>query len=425
MTGHAAGWLLVNYMNKKDYRRVIEIAGMVNSKKVVPVDPATNMIFPLDTKLPIALLAAAQTQTAKGDYVGAIKYLVSLVNGYPHAPEHEEGNYLLAQDLYSAKQLPTAVKVLADYCDKYPASKRLESTLLTGALWASQAKMPDYVILFYNRYLTAFNESPKVPKVRSDLALTYFAKKHYGDALTQYKNQMDDHKASMDDKIIAALSYLNTEELFGDMQDGVWCANALITLAGRNNVKATMAAYGYLGRNALRNGNIKGLTEVEKSLLSWDATQPDVNEALGFVRFYLVKNTLKPIVFDENPKMLQDPKKAITQINDQFAAIKKQYEQVCPKSIHRYCAPMLYELAGQALIAKNAISDIQVTATLGEGDVKAFNLFREQYIQQLNAIAQNSMSTAVSLAKQEKVDAGWKNKILYLADQSQKSTPAH
>jgi hypothetical protein len=404
----AAGFMLGSHFALKEWPPFIQMAHLVQKQKITPLMKGTP--YPLEPAMAAALLAQGKISAAAQNHKDALANLNELVIKYPKAKEHEEGTGLYARTLYAARQVPLAIKILYQYTVLYPQSRTIEASLLEGVNWATAAKSGEYINKFYLQYLTLLPHSPKTPGIRSILATRYIVDKSYSEALGMYKAQIADPKAPLKDKIAAAIGYMQVNEKYGDLTNGAWAADRLIELAGKDE-GLTAISLGYYAKIAAKAKDYKKLGDLERRLAGMNPGRKEVNESLGFVRYHTVKNSTPYVVNTENPKMIKDPKSLVTKFFNQFLEIKKKFDTICPTEPHGYCVAAKIELIVHARKAREAIAPLFVAATYSEQDVKAFELFKQQYLSQLAGVENSCISSAKSLIDKGIASQEWRQKL--------------
>ena len=338
----AAGLMLVAHKKFKHWDFLESLARLCLKNNMMPL--AGQMKLNARDYLGDALYFGGSAAYAAKDYKKSSEKLAEFVHDFKKDLRRDHGLFILAFAYRGLGSHPDAIVSLKTIVEEYPASRYLRGTLLVGGQWSTEMAVEEDTMYFYSRFLPRFPKDEKLAEVRDALIDLYMGRKIYGNVSAIYQEMALNKKLDGASRTNAALSYMEIEERYGDKEKALWAAKEIIKTAG-NNSSALARVYALEARLSASDSKSDTISSIEKKLSSLDATNPEVVESLGLVRFLLAQRGAERTKQEIYNLGLTAPEKTLEQSYALFMASKRDYDQVCAIGTSSYCAPAMSLLA--------------------------------------------------------------------------------
>ncbi len=410
----ASGFMLVAYQKQKNWGKLESTARLCLQHGIRPM-AGSKSLNPM-TFLADALFYGGKEALSQNQYADAVKKFEEFTQSFKSDKRRDEGLFDLSSAYRGNQQHPQSIATLTRLVQEYPSSKFNHDALLRGGAWALPMAYEEQTMFFYTRFLNQYRNDTQAPMIRSTMISLYLGRQLYGNAGRLMLDQGEVKNANREQKLRAALAYMDLEERYGDRSKARSGAKRALALAGNDAaVKAKVLAFE--AREAQATNNAAALPALEQQLDKLDSGVPEVAEALAHVRFMMAESQAtqtKDEIFNIG---LKDPMGTLEKHYNIFVRTANLYKRICDNSEVAYCAPAMLRLSQITSNSIMTIQDLALPETLDEKTVNAFNAKKEELIALLAREAQAADIKASELVVQGHSTPDWTQEILWTSSQ--------
>ena len=405
----AAGFILVYRHKQRQWDDLELVAKLCLTKKISPRD-GVRKVNPRHF-LAEALFYGGSEAYKKLRYKKVISKYTEFVDIFRKDKRRDQAIFRLAHANYHIGEFDDSVSRLVSLVEEYPRSSYDRQSLLLGGEWAIPMAYEDRAIFFYQKFLDRYPASKERHEVRDQLADLYQGRSLFGDAGRIYKQIIDDRGVSRKEKLLAAITYLDIEDRYGDHSRAQWALQQVKKLSRRGD-DAIHIAHAFEIRQFHSRGEIAELEKMEINLTELTVESEEASENLGMVRFYLAEHLSKGVQNLESSNLeMRDSHATVKEYGQFFANVREKYQSVCESGPTSFCAPALSKLS---VISKNLlmiVEGITIAETLSQEAVDMFNKDKKTVVLSMTQGGIKADTSSVNIIAEGNTHPDWASQI--------------
>lgn len=400
----ALGYMAIAYKQQKQWRKLEGIARLGLKKSISPL--YKNRSYSNNQFLADALFLAGKSTFSDGNWSLAVAKLKEFSSNYPKDRRRPESLYILGQAHYNNAEYSSAIATLETLVNAYPRSKFEKQSLLLGGQWSIPMALEDHTIFFYQNFVNRYSRDAKTIEIRKVLAELYLGRGIYGSATRIYLSQANDFRLSAAEKTQAALSIMDIEERYGDI-DLARRGAQLAERFGNDSADALSKVYGFMARQAALNNQSESLRPLIAKLERLPNDSPIVRENLAQAKLSLALEYAKRTKVEIFNLGVKDPLKVLKEQFAIFKGVKRSLIEICNIGSNSYCAPAMMVLSQTTKNTFETIEGLTIPQELDETTVENFESTKLEIMAYLDQTANDADSQAIAIMSRGEVRADW------------------
>lgn len=404
-----AGFLALTLYQKKMWPDFVRLGHLIKTNKI----PAQISGKPIKWTIGFAdaLYLHGLDQLKNENYNSSTSLFTEFLNDYRKDRRREEVYYKLAISQQFEENHDLAIETILKLINEFPKGRYRYQALLFGGNLAYLKKKGEKFSLLYEQFNKSYPNDLKSVIMRRRLVEYYVSKAYYGEALDILKQQSTNPKVPPKEQVESAMRFMRIEEQHGERAPANVAAELIIKHASSTETQKAIA-YGLQARIAADEANFDQLRGINDILSQWNLSNPEVQNTLSFVRFFLAENNSDFSYEEASVISISKPLQAIQGYAESSETKIVLYEDICINGAGTFCAPALLRKWQIVNIALNKMKDIKIPDSLPEEDVKTFEKQKSEIMAPLKERSRKWLESAIELVNDGKALRDWKSLIL-------------
>jgi len=406
----ATGRMMKTWRDSGNWAGLEKIARFAREKNIAAINGKSSI--DVRANLALALLEGGKAAIAANDFPTAVTKLTEFRTDFAGSARHDEGFYLLATAQRGAGAHEDSIRTLQEFVQQYPKSKFARQALLDGGDNAMLMAFEENVIWFYSRFMDNFGSDGEAIRVNTALYELHLGRGLFAEAAANLRWQMRVRQSSPEAKTLAVRSLMRLEEREGDLGRANAAANDVLRIAS-TDAGAVAEALHTQARFAASRKDRAQVERIEKRLASLDNSNPEVQEALGAVRFIIADSIGIAIAEEVFNLELKNPLATVNEQYAHFDSARRVYTRVCDGGRSSFCAAALFKTARLSETLIRAIEEVEIAPTLSVEEVSAFNTRKNSIMNEMAELAEASDNRSLAIVNEGYTNPDWTLAIMW------------